>query len=236
MISRIIKSTVCNKNLLTNSSKAILNNPLFKINKMNFSAKDNLINCFQQELEYEEKEYKPLSEEEKSTIYQNNGFEFIESKSSAKMQLKKTVNDYVVDIHYFARSPLGEDEEEQNNEQGESPNNVTDIQILIYKQGQSNGFFVNAMIIDSKVNINTIQVSDNVQEYNQKYSSGLVEPDVYQGPDFYTLDENLKQAFSDFMYELGINEECSSFIEYTSLQKDHSLYINWLKNAKNVLL
>ena len=113
---------------------------------------------------------------------------------------------------------------------------MTDVQILIHKQGKNTGFLVEAVILDGQLNLNQVHVSGNLQEYHQKLLTGNIEPDVYQGPDFGTLDENLRQAFFDFCSELGVNEECASFIEMTSLHKDQQLYMNWLKNAKQTLI
>ena len=150
---------------------------------MFFSSKDNLINCFSQELEYEEKEYKPISDEEKKVFFQNSGFEYIESSNSTRMQLKKTVDGFVVDIHYHARSPMPEEESSENQEEN-VPSNMTDFFALIHKQGKNTGFLVDGCIMDSQLNINQVHVTGNLQEYHQKLITGNLEPDVYQGPDF----------------------------------------------------
>ena len=65
--------------------------------------------------------------------------------------------------------------------------------------------------------------------------SGKLDPDLYQGPDFSTLDEGLQNSFNDFLNELGINDEAAAFIEVTSLDKDQYLYMRWLENCKDVL-
>lgn len=199
-----------------------------------FSAKDNLLNCFKQELEYEEKEYKPISAEEKKLFFNQSGFEFIESQTSARMELKKKVNGFDVSVCYHARSPMPEEENEGKEEEG--PANMVDFQILINKSGSQGGFLVDAVVMDSQLNINTVHVSEDLKDYHNRYLTGRVDPDVYQGPDFSTLDDSLQHAFMDFLADLGINEECASFIEISSLDKDQQLYMNWLKSAKNILI
>ena len=82
----------------------------------------------------------------------------------------------------------------------------------------------------------SVHVSDNLDEYHNKYLTGRIDPDIYQGPDFTTLDETLQHSFIDFVNELGINEECASFIEISSIDKDQQLYIDWLKSVSNYLL
>lgn len=199
-----------------------------------FSSKNNLLNAFSSEIEYEEKEFKPISKEEKQAFFDNSGFKFIEAENSARLQLQKTVGDFEVKICYFARSPLPEDQED--NQESEGPAHMTDFQVLIHKKGKNSGFLVEAVVMDSQVNINHVHVSDNLHDFHTKFLSGTIDADVYQGPDFSTLDENLQTAFGEFFTDLGINEETASFIEMSSLDKDQSLYMNWLRNAKNNLV
>jgi len=73
-------------------------------------------------------------------------------------------------------------------------------------------------------------------QFKSRYLTGKIDPDFYQGPDFATLDENLQQSFQDFLEELGINDECGSFIEMSSIDKDQYLYMHWLQTAKNNLV
>ena len=40
----------------------------------------------------------------------------------------------------------------------------------------------------------------------------------------------------DYLNELGINDETAAFVEVTAIDKDQSLYINWLKICKNNLI
>jgi len=216
--SKIVKSS---KKLLLAQSKC-------------FSAKNNLMNCFKQEFEFEEKEYKPISSEEKKLFFNQSGFEFIESQTSARMELKKKVNGFDVSVCYHARCPMPEEEEGENKEEG--PANMVDFQVLINKTGSSGGFLVDAVVMDSQLSINTIHVAEDLKDYHQRYLTGRVDPDVYQGPDFTTLDDSLQHAFMDFLADLGVNEECASFIEISSLDKDQQLYMNWLKTAKNILI
>jgi len=202
-----------------------------------FSSKQNLVNCFTTEINYEEGEYKPISSEEKQVFLKNTGFEFLESETSPKMELKKTINGFQVQIRYHARAPLPNQEEELDENQKEAePGNMTDIQVLIQKEGKTSGFLVDAVVIDGNISVNAVHISDNIQEFYAKIMTGKVDPDIYEGPDFQSLDENLQQAFFEFLGELGIGEETAAFIEVTSLDKDQFLYMNWLKTCKNLLI
>lgn len=205
---------------------------MFSSQKKLFSARNNLLNCFKQELEYEEKEYKPISEDEKKLFFNHSGFEFIESTSSARMELKKKSGEFDVTVCYHARSPMPEDEEANN----EGPTNMVDFQLLINKTGQVGGFLVDAVVMDSQVSINAVHCAKDLKDLHSKFLTGRIDPDTYQGPDFSTLDESVQTAFTEFIAELGVNEECASFIEMSSLDKDQQLYMNWLKTSKNTLL
>ena len=57
---------------------------------------------------------------------------------------------------------------------------MTDFQALIHKNGKNSGFLVEAVIVDSQININQVHVSDNLQEYHQKMLNSTIDPDVYQ--------------------------------------------------------
>lgn len=197
-----------------------------------FSSKVDLVGALTTEIEYEEKEYEPISAEEKKVFFKNSGFEFIESPTSSRMELKKSTEDFLVTICYHARSPMPEDTENKN----EGPNSITDFQILINKLGKSGGFLIEAVVVDSVVQINQIHIAENVHEYHAKFLTGKIDPDFYQGPDFSTLDDHLQNSFYEFINELGVTEECANFIETSAVDKDQQLYINWLKTTKNVLV
>ena len=220
MLSRILSTTT--KHLIKSHFKP-------------FSAKQNLINCFKQEYDHEEKEYKPISSEEKKIFLEQSGFEFIESATSSRMELRKKTGNYEVSICYFARAPMPEEEENQQ-EPEEGPSNMVDFQVLINKTGNTNGVLIDAVVMDSKININAVHIANSIKEYHTKFLTGRIEPEIYQGPDFSTLDDSLQQAFEDFLNELGVNEEAAAFIEVSSLDKDQQLYMSWLKNAKNILI
>lgn len=197
-----------------------------------FSSTVNLVKSLVNEIEYEEKMYEPISPEEKKVFFKNSGFEFIESSTSSRMELKKTTQEFQVTVCYHARSPMPEDPENKT----EGPNSITDFQILIQKNGKSGGFLIEAVVVDSVIQFNQVHVAENVQEYHAKFLTGKIDPDFYQGPDFSTLDDMLQSHFYEFLGELGVNEECANFIETSAVDKDQQLYINWLKSTKNILV
>lgn len=103
------------------------------------------------------------------------------------------------------------------------------------KNNKTEGLFIEAVTIDSTVNINQIHFSNNVGEYAKNYLSAKI-IDSYTGPEFRTLDEKLQQEMLDLLTELGINDDLGSLIEVLSVDKDQKLYIHWMEKVKNVLI
>jgi len=217
------------KKFLTKQIKSFFPNTIRR-----FSSINNLESSLTNEIKFEEQEYKEINPEEISVFKKNTGFEFVDYPNNSRLELKKTLKDCVVTVCYHARAPFPQ-EEESGKDQQES-GNVTDFQVIIQKSGKTSGFIVDAVVVDSNININHVYVADNVNEFHSKYLEGKIDSDLYQGPDFSTLDETLQTAFLDYLTELGINDETAAFIEVTSLDKDQRQYVNWLKKCKNLLL
>lgn len=53
--------------------------------------------------------------------------------------------------------------------------------------------------------------------------------DLYAGPDFSTLDDNVQAAFVDYFKDLHIDDDLSYFIISYSREKEQKEYFNWLK-------
>lgn len=105
--------------------------------------------------------------------------------------------------------------------------------IIITKNGSNSGLVVDAASVDSVININHVQFSDNV-DLAIDPKAGF-DATTYAGPDFLTLDERLQQAFHEFLDGFGINEELGSFVEVLAVDKDQRLYSKWLKSVNSFL-
>lgn len=215
--------------------KSIKAGPKFYLNRgFSTKARTELISLFQKEIEYEQKEYKPISKEEKTAFFQNTGFSLIDDSKNTKLELKKSLNNYDVSIIYYARPPLPQNEESENNEE---PSNFANIFILVQKSKELSGYLIDAAVIDSEIQFNSFTASENVPELYKSMVSNDFDQDKYQGPDFSTLDDNLQEEFRNFVeLELTIDSEVTTFIEITSLDKEQSQYLKWLKEAKNILV
>ncbi len=111
---------------------------------------------------------------------------------------------------------------------------MTEFTVRVVKKGGKNGVFVDASTMDTSLEFNTLQYSDNVEQLYNDYINQKA-TDAYTGPSFNSLDERLQSEFTDFMTSLGINEELMSFMNVMSVDKDQRLYLKWLKNIQNFL-
>lgn len=197
------------------------------------NSKDSLISCLNDEIDYEEKEYKPIMKEELDAFSQKTGFEIVDRPNSARLELKKKASGFDITISYNARTPPPQ---EEDNQEEAMQDNILDFQVCIQKEGKNSGFFVDAMVVDGNIQVHAVNTVDNIQEYYNNFMNGKVDPDMYQGPDYFTLDEKLQTSFDNFLKTLGINEEVAALIDVYSQDKDQRLYMKWLSECKNNLL
>ncbi|UKZ49831.1 hypothetical protein TrVGV298_004084 [Trichoderma virens] len=89
------------------------------------------------------------------------------------------------------------------------------LSILIEKPGKTNG----ALNIDATARDGEIQAA-------QKRA------DVYPGPPFGSLDEDLQVLMERFLEERGINETLAAFVPDYVDAKEQQEYLRWLKNVR----
>lgn len=79
---------------------------------------DNLKNIISAELQYEEKNYEPVSASDRKTFFNNSKFNFVEEENSPRMSLTKSQNGYDVKVYFTARAPTPEEDEANKEQQG----------------------------------------------------------------------------------------------------------------------
>ncbi|TFB06956.1 Mitochondrial acidic protein MAM33 [Trichoderma ghanense] len=123
-----------------------------------------------------------------------------------------------------------EGDEEMDEEAG-APINLS---ILIEKPGKTSG----ALNIDATARDGDIVV-DNMFFYEDATVARIDNPeaaqkraDVYPGPPFGSLDEDLQVLMERFLEERGINETLAAFVpDYVDV-KEQQEYLRWLKNVR----
>ncbi|KAL7810046.1 mitochondrial glycoprotein [Trichoderma aethiopicum] len=124
-----------------------------------------------------------------------------------------------------------EGEEEGLDEDAGAPINLS---ILIEKPGKTAG----ALNIDATARDGDIVV-DNMFFYEDATVARIDSPeaaqkraDVYPGPPFGSLDEDLQVLMERFLEERGINETLAAFVpDYVDV-KEQQEYLRWLKNVR----
>jgi complement component 1 Q subcomponent-binding protein len=112
---------------------------------------------------------------------------------------------------------------------------MTEFCVRVVKKGGKSGLLIDATLVDSAFEFNSIQYFDDVNAaYDLQYIQQR-QSDIYSGPEFNSLDERLQAEFTDFLASLGVNEDLGSFMQVLSVDKDQRLYLRWLKNVNEFL-
>lgn len=133
-----------------------------------------------------------------------------------------------------AEEDIEEGEEEDLEEESAAPINLS---IIVEKPGKSKG----AMSIDATAQDGSILV-DNIFFYEDAKVARMEGPDdaqkradVYPGPPFGTLDEDLQVLMERFLEERGITQTLAVFVpDYVDV-KEQKEYIRWLNNVKGFI-
>ncbi|KAF4686759.1 hypothetical protein FOZ60_004823 [Perkinsus olseni] len=57
----------------------------------------------------------------------------------------------------------------------------------------------------------------------------------YNGPEFEDLDDNMQEAFDEYLAEVGLTDAVCDFIDATALDKEQREYMRWLSQLKAVV-
>ena len=127
---------------------------------------------------------------------------------------------------------MPEHEAEEGMEDHEAPSeNYCDFTVYIADSGSKKGLVVEATSMDTEIAFNNVLVADDIAAIKkmQRFERSL---QLYNGPDFTTLDERIQTSLTEYMEGYGINEHLAAFVECMSLDKDQRLYMRWLNNLK----
>ena len=198
-------------------------------------ATQKLGKALEGEIKYEQENYSQLEDIE--TFLNESGFRFNETETGLEMTLTKEVGDKTVEIVFDARQPLPDDqpEEEKEPEEYEGPSeNYCDFTVFITEANGKRGLVVDATTMDTEISVNNVQCTDDIKKMRQmpRFERSL---QVYNGPDFSTLDERIQSSLSEYLEGFGINEHLAAFVECMSLDKDQRLYMKWLSDVKGFI-
>lgn len=128
----------------------------------------------------------------------------------------------------------GEEGEEIDGEgDGAGDHSVTcRLNIVVEKDGNG-ALNIDATVQDAAIIVeNMYYYHDPAIAHSSSPDAVHKERDVYPGPQFGTLDEDLQLLMEQYLEERGINSALAVFVpDYMDL-KEHREYLEWLKNVK----
>ena len=183
-----------------------------------------LNHVLQEEISIESKLNEPFLYDEISSFLEKNGFLLEEELNSTLVSLKKTIDNYLIDIKFTARCPIINEETDEE-EEDES----VQFMIVIQKAGEKKGVIIEAFSLEEVISISQIHYSEDIQAYYLNVFTGK-SFSSYFGPEFASLKENMQTGFLNFIENLGVNDELASFIERYSEDKEQRLYFKWMND------
>ncbi|RKF63634.1 Mitochondrial acidic protein MAM33 [Erysiphe neolycopersici] len=126
--------------------------------------------------------------------------------------------------------------EHKNSDEGGEEDDISvpvRLHIVVEKPGKG-ALVIDSVIQDSMVMIESCLHYENPEHAYAKTSEQFHErQDLYAGPVFANLDEELQVLFERYLDERGINTALAIFVpEYINM-KEQREYARWLKNIKN---
>ncbi|KAJ2904111.1 hypothetical protein MKZ38_008829 [Zalerion maritima] len=130
-----------------------------------------------------------------------------------------------------------EDGEEGSSSQGEQPRPPCRLHIVIEKPGRTKGALnIEATAAEEGIMIESVYFYNNPElAHTKSPEAEFASQEVYPGPPFSSLDEDLQIQFERFLEERGINEAVGIFASEYMEFKEQREYATWLKDVKGFI-
>ncbi|KAJ4387955.1 Mitochondrial acidic protein mam33 [Gnomoniopsis smithogilvyi] len=126
-------------------------------------------------------------------------------------------------------------EEGEDGADGTEPGVTCRLNIVVEKPGQG-ALNVEAMVQDAAIIVeNMYYYHDPAIAHSATPEAVHKERDVYPGPPFGTLDEDLQLLMEQYLDERGINTALAVFVPDYMDVKEHREYLTWLNNVKKFI-
>lgn len=120
----------------------------------------------------------------------------------------------------------------EDGEDGVEPGAACRLNIVVEKPGQG-ALNIEAMVQDAAIIVeNMYYYHDPAIAHSASPEAVHKERDVYPGPPFGTLDEDLQLLMEQYLDERGINTALAVFVPDYMDVKEHREYLTWLSNVK----
>lgn len=176
-------------------------------------------------------------------LTEEKGWKIVTDDDSAMTKLYKTVDAVKVQLCFHcqdATERMAEHEEDMGD-----PDNADDAQaedeepasvrctISATKGGKT--LFIVCIAQDSTIRIQSTAMAGAVTDIDALHASG-VNPNLYQGPEFTELAEDLQDAFHAYVEDyLGVNTDVAAYVAMQFDYKEQCQYVKFLNETKNLL-
>ena len=177
-------------------------------------------------------------------LTEEKGWKIVTADDTAMTKLYKTVDGIKVQLCFHCQDAT-ERMAEHEEEDVEDPDNADDAQedeeepasvrctVSATKGGKT--LFVVCIAQDSMIRIQSTAMAGAVTDIDALHSSG-VDSNLYQGPEFTELAEDLQDAFHGYIEEyLGVNNDVAAFVAMQFDYKEQCQYVKFLEETKNLL-
>lgn len=123
-------------------------------------------------------------------------------------------------------------EEQEQEEEASFPVRAT---VIVEKEGKGS-LVLNTVAQDGYLHIDAVRhFKEGELEYDDilKHDIGEQRQDLYMGPVFEELDEDLQATFGRYLEERGIDTALATFLPDYIDYKEQKEYVNWLKNIND---
>ncbi|KAF3763777.1 mitochondrial glycoprotein [Cryphonectria parasitica EP155] len=133
-----------------------------------------------------------------------------------------------------SQQEAAEDAEDADGEVLDQEPSVTcRLNIVVEKPGQKGALNIEAVAQDASILVENLYFYQDAAIAHSSSAEAVHKGgDVYPGPPFGTLDEDLQLLMEQYLDERGINSALAVFVPDYMDMKEHREYLAWLKNVK----
>lgn len=240
--SRIGLNTVARQSIRVAPRAIAMARPAVAVRAFTVSSRlqNSLASVLSTEIKSEIATSEPASEVIGSFL-KSSGFSVVETEGKDEVELVKkngaeTVHVFfsVSDITNADPETFYEEEaaefEQENQEEFEDP---TPIRANVVIEKASSALGVEAIVQNNLILIESVTPYPSAEAaLSNTAEADYKRHEIYQGPPFSNLDENVQSSFESYLEARGINNELADFITEYSVHRENKEYLNWLKNFK----
>ena len=189
---------------------------------------DHLILMLKKERKYEKERYSEFIESKE--LLKQSGFTLVELPDSSEIKLVKKLDNKIVEIRYYSNELSNNADDTEIRDENDKKYLETRFQaefIIIVKNDDGSGILFKCKTMHSNLTIMNVGYNKDIEKLVKSNEDEIAT--MYFGPSFENLEENIQNSFFEYLKVLGINKKLLSYIEYSSVDKDQRLYINWMQ-------